>query len=85
MYLRKKVYVGCFIFFLYSPPIPLYIKNSRVISVSIVLMSIVCVSYFSHCYGCLSDKKQLKGSRVHLGLQFEDLAHHSKGGIVVGV
>lgn len=48
-------------------------------------MSIVCVSYFSHCYGWLSDKKQLKGSRVHLGLQFEDLAHHSKGGIVVGV
>lgn len=85
MYLRKKVYAGCFIFFLYFPPIPLYMKNSRVISVSTVLMFIVCVSHFFHCYGQLSDKKQLKGSRVHLGSQFEDLVHPSKGGTVVGV
>lgn len=85
MYLRKKVYVGCFIFFLYFPPIPLYVKNSRVISVRTIITSIVCVSYFFHCYVQLSNKKQLKGSRVYLGSQFEDLVHHSKGGIVVGV
>lgn len=43
----------------------------------------ICI-VFIHC-DQISDKKQLKGGRVHFGSQLEGVAHHGREGRMAGV